>query len=331
MEKTPQVKFFYFKYLIIVLLIITSASASFFFKPQTAYAITLQELAQNISKLSSDEQNLLEEVVAAETQIEQKSMEIASYQEQLETFEIELKDLYKKTSEIEKNMSILKEKIQSNAVKSYKYNNDKIARLLIGARNLNEIATVVFIYRHIIRENNALIEDLTGEKKRYEMAYRKSEDTKNKVSVLKENIIKEKDALSVYLAEKQELLASVKGEKSQFTTLLAQIKERISLIQPPGLVLAGEWEMVATAYYSGGGGLNGNGITAIGLRAKKGIVAVDPKVIPLGTRLYIPGYGEALAADTGGWVKGNRIDLVFDSLEDCYRYGRRKIRVYLVQ
>ena len=121
MEKTPQVKFFYFKYLIIALLIITSASASFFFKPQTAYAITLQELAQNISKLSSDEQNLLEEVVAAETQIEQKSMEIISYQEQLETFESELKDLYKKTSEIEKNMNVLKEKIQSNAVKSYKY------------------------------------------------------------------------------------------------------------------------------------------------------------------------------------------------------------------
>jgi len=328
MGKTPQAKFFYFKYSIIILLIITIVSGSFFFKTR---AITLQELAQNISKLSADEQSLLEEVVAAETQIEQKSLEIVDYQHQLETFEIELKDLYVKTSEIEKNMDVLKEKIKSNAVKSYKYNNDKIARLIIGARNLNEIATVVFIYRHIIRENNSLIEDFTAEKKRYEMAFRKAEDTKNKVTVLKENIIKEKDALSVFLAQKQELLAKVKGEKSQFTTLLSQIKERIRQIQPPGLVLTGEWDMVATAYYSGGGGLNGNGITAIGLRAKKGIVAVDPKIIPLGTRLYIPGYGEALAADTGGWIKGSRIDLVFESLEDCYRYGRRKIKVYLVQ
>jgi 3D (Asp-Asp-Asp) domain-containing protein/peptidoglycan hydrolase CwlO-like protein len=331
MEKILQAKLFYFKYLIIVLSAITTIAVSFFFKPQIVQAITLQELAGNISKLSSDEQALLEEVIGAETQIEQKTQEIVSYQQQLDNFEVELKDLYAKTSEIEKNMNAIKEKIQSNAIKSYKYNNDNIARLLIGAKNLNEVATVIYIYRHIIRENNSLIEDFKSEKKRYEMAYRESEDSKSKISTLKENIIKEKDTLSVYLKEKQDLLAKVKGEKSQFTTVLAQIKERIRQIQPPGLILTGEWDMVATAYFGGGGGLNGNGITAIGFQAKKGICAIDPKVIPLGTRLYIPGYGEALAADTGGWVKGNRIDLVFDSLEDCYRYGRRKIKVYLVQ
>ncbi len=92
--------------------------------------------------------------------------------------------------------------------------------------------------------------------------------------------------------------------------------------------------MVATAYYAfgkGGNDINGNGITAIGLRARKGIVAVDPRIIPLGTKLYIPGYGEALAADTGGWIKGNRVDLCFETLEDCFRYGKRKIKIYLVE
>ena len=331
MRKILKAKLFFFKYSIIFLLIITTIAVSFFFKPQIVQAITLQELAGSISKLSSDEQSLLEEVVAAETQIEQKSQEIISYQQQFDTFEAELKDLYAKTAEIEQSMNAIKEKIQRNAIKSYKYNNDNIARLVISAKNLNEVATVIFIYRHMIRDNNSLIEDFKSEKERYEMTYRRSEDTKNKISILKENIIKEKDALSVYLTEKQGLLAKVKGEKSQFTTLLAQIRERIRQIQPPGLILTGEWDMVATAYFSGGGGLNGNGITAIGLQARKGICAVDPKVIPLGTRLYIPGYGEALAADTGGWIKGSRIDLVFDSLDDCYRYGRRKIKVYLIQ
>jgi 3D (Asp-Asp-Asp) domain-containing protein/peptidoglycan hydrolase CwlO-like protein len=324
-------KLFFFKYLIIFLLIVITIPASFFFKPQALQAITLQELANNISKLSSEEQLLLEEVIAAETQIEQKSLEIVDYQQQLDTFETELKDLYAKTADIQTNMDSIKEKIMKNAVKSYKYNNDNIARLIIGARNLNEITTVIFIYRHIIRENNSLIEDFKGEKERYEMTYRKSEDAKNKVTILKESIIKEKDTLSIFLKEKQDLLAKVKGEKSQFTTLIAQIKERIRQIQPPGLILVGEWDMVATAYFSGGGGLNGNGITATGLRARKGICAVDPRVIPLGTKLFIPGYGEALAADTGGWVKGNRIDLVFEDITECYKYGRRKIKVYLVQ
>ena len=331
MRKILKAKLFFFKYLIIFLLIITTIAASFFFKPQTVQAITLQELSENISKLSSDEQSLLEEVVSTETQIEQKSQQIISYQQQFDTFEAELKDLYTKTAEIEQSMNAIKEKIQRNAIKSYKYNNDNIARLVISAKNLNEVATVIFIYRHMIRDNNSLIEDFKSEKERYEMTYRKSEEAKNKTTVLRETIIKEKDTLSVFLKEKQDLLSKVKSEKSQFTTLIAQIKERIRQIQPPGLILAGEWNMVATAYFSGGGGLSGNGITATGLRARKGICAVDPKVIPLGTKLFIPGYGEALAADTGGWVKGNRIDLVFDDLGECYRYGRRKIKVYLVQ
>lgn len=326
-----KINIFILRNITIFLLLILITQVLFFLKPAAVEATTLQELANNISKLSTDEQNLLEEVVAAETQIEQKEREIESYQEQLDTFEIELKDLYAKTTQLEKNMSGIKAKIQENAVKSYKYSNDDVAKLIISARSLNEIATVIYIYRRMIRENNSLIEELKSEKERYEMTFRKSEDTKNRVSELKDQIIKEKDVLTAYLKDKQNLLSQVKSEKSNFVNLLAEIKQRINQIQPPGLVLVGEWDMVATAYFSGGGGLNGNGITSIGLRTKKGIVAVDPKIIPLGTKLYIPGYGEALAADTGGWVKGNRIDLVFDSLEECYRYGRRKIKVYLVQ
>jgi 3D (Asp-Asp-Asp) domain-containing protein len=57
-------------------------------------------------------------------------------------------------------------------------------------------------------------------------------------------------------------------------------------------------------------------------------VAVDPRVIPLGTRLYIPGYGWAIAGDTGGDIVGNRIDLGFDSLRGAMEFGRRDITVY---
>lgn len=52
--------------------------------------------------------------------------------------------------------------------------------------------------------------------------------------------------------------------------------------------------------------------TAIGMRAGKGVIAVDPKVIPLRSKVYIPGYGPAVAGDTGGAIKGNIIDLGFD-------------------
>jgi resuscitation-promoting factor RpfB len=85
--------------------------------------------------------------------------------------------------------------------------------------------------------------------------------------------------------------------------------------------------MVATAYTASCGGCSGT--TASGRPAGHGIVAVDPRVIPLGTRMFIPGYGHAIAGDTGGAIHGNRIDLGFDSNRQAYQFGRRPVTVYL--
>jgi len=69
--------------------------------------------------------------------------------------------------------------------------------------------------------------------------------------------------------------------------------------------------------------------TATGAYLKKGVVAVDPKVIPLHTKMYIPGYGFGKAEDTGGKVKGNRIDLAFDDLRHS-DWSARWVTVYLL-
>ena len=86
--------------------------------------------------------------------------------------------------------------------------------------------------------------------------------------------------------------------------------------------------MEASAYLPTDGG--GDCITATGLPATHGVVAVDPDVIPLGTRVYIPGYGVAIAADTGGMIEGAMIDLCMESYDDCMDFGRRDIDVYIL-
>ncbi len=78
-------------------------------------------------------------------------------------------------------------------------------------------------------------------------------------------------------------------------------------------------------------GSPGYGITASGMRAQHGIVAVDPNVIPLGTKLYIDGYGYAVAGDTGGSIKGNKIDLFYNTQNECVEFGRKDINVYILQ
>ncbi len=95
----------------------------------------------------------------------------------------------------------------------------------------------------------------------------------------------------------------------------------------------------ATAYESSSAS-NGKwaGMTATGRAPVFGVVAVDPKVIPLNSKLYIESadggkswvYGFAIAGDTGGAIKGNRIDLCYNSLDQCYQFGRRDAVVYVL-
>jgi 3D (Asp-Asp-Asp) domain-containing protein len=73
------------------------------------------------------------------------------------------------------------------------------------------------------------------------------------------------------------------------------------------------------------------GITASGRRVQRGIVAVDPAVIPLGTRLYVDGYGFSIAADVGGGIRGYMIDLFMYSLEEARQFGRRNIYVWILE
>lgn len=83
-------------------------------------------------------------------------------------------------------------------------------------------------------------------------------------------------------------------------------------------------------------GDRGYGITASGTKARPGVVSVDPSVIPLGTRLYIESldgtvdYGHAVAEDTGGAIKGNRIDLFFSDRSAALSFGRRNVKVHIL-
>ncbi len=74
----------------------------------------------------------------------------------------------------------------------------------------------------------------------------------------------------------------------------------------------------------------GEARTATGAIAQRGVIAVDPRVIPLGTRVYVEGYGYAIAADTGGAIKGNIIDVCMDSREESFAWGRRNVKVYIL-
>ena len=108
-----------------------------------------------------------------------------------------------------------------------------------------------------------------------------------------------------------------------------------TLVENPGESLNYSSSVVYTATaYSGEG--CGSNVTASGMPAVKGVVAVDRRYIPFGTKMYIesldgtPDYGYAVAGDTGGAIKGNIIDLCMNSHREALNYGRRRVRIYFL-
>lgn len=91
-------------------------------------------------------------------------------------------------------------------------------------------------------------------------------------------------------------------------------------------------KMWATAYEPGprSCGKYATGRTACGLRAGYGVAAVDPKVIPLGTKLYVEGYGYTIAGDRGRAIRGNKIDLGFPNVPEALRFGSKSVIVHVL-
>lgn len=90
-------------------------------------------------------------------------------------------------------------------------------------------------------------------------------------------------------------------------------------------------DLIATGYSPDPRENGGSTHTCSGLPIGYGAAAVDPRIIPLGTKLYIEGYGYAFACDTGGAIKGNRIDLAYDSYRVANSQGRRHVRAWILQ
>lgn len=84
----------------------------------------------------------------------------------------------------------------------------------------------------------------------------------------------------------------------------------------------------STAYTGSGKTFSGKPCT----RNADGIstVSVDPNVIPIGSMLYIEGYGYAVAADTGAAIKGNKVDVYFSTLQECYNWGSKSVKVTIL-
>ena len=143
-----------------------------------------------------------------------------------------------------------------------------------------------------------------------------------------EKAAKEQAAREAQAAAEKEAAEQAAAEAAAQAT--AQATAQAAMTQPVGQTFI----MESTAYSSDPADTLGGGtVTATGqnLLTNPMAVAVDPNVIPLGTRLYVEGYGEAIASDTGGAIKGNIVDVHFSTYEQCIQWGRRQVKVTILE
>lgn len=132
---------------------------------------------------------------------------------------------------------------------------------------------------------------------------------------------------------REEVSSEVLKQPRREVRLVGMSKLRNAINAYPLTRAVRSYKMLATAYDPGpqSNSWQYAGITKLGWRTRKGIVAVDPKVIPLRSLLYIEGYGLAWAGDVGGAIKGKRIDLCFNKTKQALEWGRRNAYVYVLQ
>ena len=131
---------------------------------------------------------------------------------------------------------------------------------------------------------------------------------------------------ALYKQEKAELRKS----NTQNTKATKKVAKPVDSLQAQLAKAKRVFTVRSTAYTSDPRENGGWNVTAIGTKIRRGVIAVDPRVIPLRTRVYVEGYGFATAEDTGGAIKGNKIDVVMDTNAQSRNWGVRNVKIYIL-
>lgn len=130
-------------------------------------------------------------------------------------------------------------------------------------------------------------------------------------------------------AQEEVVVEQTSNEETASESEEQSSEEQSSNENPQGQTISVE----ATAYTAGCNGCSGVTATGVDLNANPNakVIAVDPSVIPLGSKVYVEGYGYATAADTGGAIQGNKIDLHVPTKEEALSFGRQQVNVTIVE
>ncbi|SMC21338.1 3D (Asp-Asp-Asp) domain-containing protein [Clostridium acidisoli DSM 12555] len=304
----------------------------------------LKQTQDNKKQLESTVQNL-------DNQITDVLKKVDTNKHDMDKLNDQMKDTQTKLVATKNKLSLQQNLLNKRVKAMYIDGNYSYLEVLLGSHNLTDFITKMDIAAKILQYDNNILSNVKSEKEIITLQGKNLDKQNNNLQELKannelmlsklsDNIKQEKDLLSkatekekqLIEEQKQKEIAAEKAKElaAQKQASLSAASSNISIPNFTGPNSAGTvLTLDATAYsdnsYTSTGPMttrNPNGYSTI---------AVDPRVIPLGTKVYVDGYGYAIAADTGGDIVGNRIDVFFPSNADALNWGMRTVHVTILK
>jgi len=316
----------------IVLTVITSGNT--FAAPSTSTSDTLKQTQDNKKELQTKIQTLDKEIDGVLNKIDSNKKDMNKVAQNIKNTQIKLADIEKNSKEQD---DLFRKRVRS----MYISGTNSYLEVLLASDNLTDFMSRFDMITQVMKFDNQVIAKLKEKKqaiaKEKDSLKRENEKlealkttNESTLSNLNKEIKEQKDLLSKATEKEKQLIAAENASKQlaydnskSFTggTLSRGTSKAPSYSQ----VL----QLEATAYSS-------DGITASGSATRRdpngySTIAVDPRVIPIGTTVYVEGYGYAVAEDTGGAIKGNIIDVFFQSESEAINWGRRSVKVYILK
>jgi 3D (Asp-Asp-Asp) domain-containing protein len=294
-------------------------------------------LQLQVQALHARARHALLDLYALDSRLQAAQQRLSALQTQAASLQREDRLLKQQLSSTRQTLSVSRRQLATNLQVLYKQGDVSPLAVVLGARSLNDAVTELDALSRVADESRQIVAVTTSAKLR--------------ITTLRQTLGAQRARLAADVAAARRTetsLASARSQRLGFIDQLRtqarlkqqqidalqqvaqQIEQKSNMIQvaeappAPALAPAGHRTIVVSST-----GYSLPGHTSTGIPVGFGVVAVDPSVIPLGTRITIPGYGEGVAADTGGGVRGADIDLWFPTLASARAWGRRTVTITL--
>lgn len=301
--------------------------------------------SEELTQTQNDKNQLQSKIDNLNTQIDKVINDISTNKDTMNKIAQNIKSTQAKLEDAKNNSKIQNNLFRDRVKAMYINGSDAYLEVLLSSESLSDFISRMDTITRVIQFDNKIIAKLKQNEQDIETQKQSLYYENSKLETLKANNEVTLSKLNDDIKAQKELLAKTNEKEQQLKE--QQLEESKTLYAQTSLAytssdLSGQTlsrggmpssfsqvlSVVATAY-------SGDGITASGAPTKRNVngystIAVDPRVIPLGSKVYVEGYGYAIAEDIGGAIKGNRIDIFVTSESEAQSWGRRSVNVYIL-